>query len=197
MEFKIDNVELMGLSSSKISASNSFKTTMLNCMNEPTDVDDRRAKHLGSKPSGSGEDNYLTGIIVNFDLYAPLYMWKQIQRYHFFQIVSSQSTMHCVKAFDIYKQVVEDTDPRVVEICEELKNNYLNDGSEENFRKLIASLPSGFVLGARVSTNYAQLKTIYKQRKGHKLREWSEFLGFCCELPEFLELTGVEPDELD
>jgi len=43
----------------------------------------------------------------------------------------------------------------------------------------------------RITTNYLQLKTIYRQRKNHKLPEWRIFCDWILSLPEFKELTGV------
>jgi len=42
---------------------------------------------------------------------------------------------------------------------------------KEFFQKIIYNVPMGFKLGARVNTNYLQLKTIYEQRKHHRLEE--------------------------
>ena len=49
---------------------------------------------LGNSRRGSGHDNFLHGITVNFDLTCSLKMWIEMQRYHFKDIVSSQSTVH-------------------------------------------------------------------------------------------------------
>lgn len=56
--------------------------------------------------------------------------------------------------------------------------------------KILYSLPTGYSLTARVTTNYLQLKCIYNQRKGHKLPEWRAFCEWCLTLPQFAELTG-------
>ena len=47
----------------------------------------------------------------------------------------------------------------------------------------------GFCLGATMTTNYQQLKTMYHQRKYHKLKEWGVFCKWCESLPQFIELT--------
>ena len=44
---------------------------------------------------------------------------------------------------------------------------------------------------ATMTTNYQQLKTMYLQRRYHKLTEWRTFCKWCEELPHFVELTGV------
>ena len=156
----------------------------------------RLGRGLGKMPTGCGEDNYLNGVIVQFDLYAPLYMWKQIQRYHFLDFISSQSTMHRLAKFGVEDQCVSDTDHIILYRYKELLNEYnemqLGDYTQEELKKawrvLVASLPSGFVLGATMTTNYRQLKTMYLQRKNHKLKEWQEFCKWCESLPSFIEL---------
>ena len=40
-------------------------------------------------------------------------------------------------------------------------------------------------LTARMTTNARQLKTIYKQRKTHKLKEWRDFCDFIVKQPNF------------
>ena len=86
------------------------------------------------------------------------------------------------------------TDPRVVEICQSIIDEYnkkKEEGIEDKdlWRKAVASIPSGFVLGATMITNYRQLKTMYFQRKNHKLKEWHEFCDWCETLPMFKELV--------
>lgn len=152
---------------------------------------------LGKTKAGSGEDNYLNGVVVQFDLYAPLYMWKQLQRYTFFSFISSQSTMHCLTKFKLSEQCVEDTDHIILNRAQELIDEYNKSKDNANFtdeerkqlwRKAIASLPCGFVLGATMSTNYRQLKTMYFQRRNHRLKERHEFCHWCESLPLFKEL---------
>ena len=196
MEFHIENTEVYGLNKSIIASGNAMRTKMADNTGDPTEKDLKRAINLGLTRTGCGEDNYLNGIIVQFDMYAPLYMWKQIQRYHFLDFISSQSTMHRLAKFGVEDQYVSDTDHIILYRYKELLNEYnemqLGDYTQEELKKawrvLVASLPSGFVLGATMTTNYRQLKTMYLQRKNHKLKEWQEFCKWCESLPSFIEL---------
>ena len=44
-----------------------------------------------------------------------------------------------------------------------------------------------------VQCSYLQLKTIYFQRRNHKLKEdWVTFCDWCETLPMFKELVGIE-----
>jgi hypothetical protein len=196
MEFKIERTEVYGLNKSIIASGNAMRTEMNDNTLEKSDKDLKRAINLGTTKCGEGHDNFLNGIIVQFDLYAPLYMWKQLQRYHFLDFISSQSTMHRLAKFNIKEQCVEDTDEVILNRYQELLDDYNNnkgmtisvDEDKKKWRTLVASLPCGFVLGATMTTNYRQLKTIYNQRKHHKLKEWHEFCSWCETLPYFKEL---------
>ena len=199
MDFNIGKYEIYGLDFALKASGNPMRTQF--DRSEVSEKDLKRGSVLGSARSGEGHDNYLKGIVVEFDVTAPLYWWKQAQRYHFFEFVSSQSTMHCLLKFDLESQCVKDTNKEVLAILNRLKDEY-NAIPEENkeekklkWRELVASLPCGFCLGATMVTNYQQLKTIYNQRKFHKLDEWHVFCDWCKTLPNFVELTGVEKDK--
>ena len=191
MEFSIKNTEVYGLNKTFIASGNPMRTEMADNTKEPTEKDIKRLINLSNTKIGEGHDNALNGIIVQFDLYAPLYMWKQLQRYHFLDFISSCSTMHCLSKFNVAEHCTKDVDKEILNRYQYLLDEY-NSGpekSKEQWRTLVASLPSGFVLGATMTTNYRQLKTIYFQRKNHKLSEWHEFCSWCETLPMFKELV--------
>ena len=195
MEFQIINTEVYGIDKSIKASGNPMRTVL--DREKVNEKDLKRAERLGGARNGEGHDNFLKGIIVQMDLIAPLYFWKQAQRYHWFDFVSSQSTMHCLLKFNIASQCVSDTDPRVIELVQTLVDEYFkmdeNDPNKKNkWRAIVASLPCGFCLGATMTTNYQQLKTMYLQRRYHKLNEWHVFCDWCLSLPYFKELTGVE-----
>lgn len=154
-------------------------------------------KKLGRADRGSGHDNYLHGILVSFDLTCSNKMWVEFQRYHFADIVSSQSTMHRVKGllernvFNDY--VTEGTKKEVYRLLYE----YNEEPNKENYLRLLYNIPSGIELTAHIVTNYGQLKTMYLQRYNHRLPEWREFCKYILTLPMFKELTGInkESDE--
>ncbi len=194
MKFQILNTEVYGIEKSIKASGNPMRTEF--DRNPITEKDELRATKLGNARNGEGHDNYLKGIIVQMDLIAPLYFWKQAQRYHWFDFVSSQSTMHCLLKFNVETQCVEETNKKVIDIVEQLVNEYkAMDEKDPNrikkWREIVASLPCGFCLGATMTTNYQQLKTMYLQRRHHKLEEWHFFCAWCETLPKFLELTGV------
>jgi len=195
MQFNITATKVYGLEKAVKASGNPMRTVIY--QSETTDKDFLRAQKLGNIRNGEGHDNYLKGIIVQMDLVAPLYWWKQAQRYHWFDYVSSQSTMHCLLKFDVATQCVPETNKDIIVILNDMIQKYLKmDDTDPNkvkaWRELVASLPCGFCLGASMTTNYQQLKTMYLQRRYHKLEEWHVFCRWCESLPHFVELTGVD-----
>ncbi|MFA6619604.1 MAG: hypothetical protein WCS90_00505 [Bacilli bacterium] len=198
MNFSVSNSYVYGLERAVKASGNPMRVVI--DTSETNDKDFLRAEKLGSCHNGEGHDNYLKGITVQLDVCAPLYWWKEAQRYHWFEFVSSESTMHCLLKFDVAAQCVEETDPKILERMKELiaEYNAIPDDDahkveqKAKWRVLVASLPEGFCLAATMVTNYQQLKTMYIQRHNHKLQEWRVFCDWCVSLPRFLALTGAD-----
>lgn len=166
-----------------------------------------RARKLGSAARGSGHDNFLSGIIVQFDVKYPQYWSMEFQRYHFAQIISSQSKMHrlCVAASKeefrsmFNKYVDEEAIARVKEYVDNynacpVHGDWKGEAKYTWFMKALSNLPMGYEMWMTVTTNYLQLRTIYAQRKTHKLHEdWGPFCKMIEDLPRFIDLTGMNP----
>ena len=146
---------------------------------------------LAQCEKGTGHDNWLNGVLVQFDLTYTVKAWTEAERYHFLDFVSSQSTMHRIAQFDLDKQYDSHVDPRIIEIVKELADKYNETKDPEDYLKLLMSNPCGFQLTAGMTTNYRQLKTIYAQRRTHRLPEWREFCAWIETLPYAKEfITG-------
>lgn len=154
-----------------------------------------RTVNLASCGMGEGHDNFLNGIIVQFDLTYTVKAWTEAERYHFFDFVSSQSTMHRIAKFDLDKAYIKYVDPRIIAIMKELIADYNENPTPEKYLNILYSNPCGFRLTARMTTNYRQLKTIYHQRKNHRLPEWRAFCRWVESLPRFKELILKESEE--
>lgn len=152
-------------------------------------------KSLAQSPAGEGHDNWLNGVVVQFDLKASNKFWVEMERYHFIDFVSSQSTMHRIAKFNLDEAYNDYVDPRMVEIMKELVDKYNDNPSIENYLKILYSNPSGFELTARMTTNYRQLKTIYRQRKDHRLTEWRIFCRWLETLPHSELITGERNEQ--
>ena len=150
----------------------------------PDEKDDNRAFKLANTTIGSGHNNFLKGIIVQFDLQYPEYFSPQLQRYHWIDIVSSQSKMHKLTSrkltVDDFTQSVDRT---IIDVINNLIEEYNYAPTQAVFNQIISNLPSGYLKWMGISTNYLQLKTIYSQRRTHKLNEWQEFCDWVETLP--------------
>lgn len=180
----ISNVQVYGLEESIKRSKYPMSTDTSTCTTEPT----KTTYSLGRASVGSGHDNWLNGVIVQFDLTFTNKAWVEAERYHFLDFVSSQSTMHRITKFNLDKAYIEYTDPRIVEIMQQLVDQYNADPTPDNYLKVLYSNPAGFKLTAGMTTNYRQLKTIYYQRKNHRLPEWRVFTDWIESLPSFKEL---------
>jgi len=184
MILKVDNVNVYNLENATRQAGFPMSVNTVDVL---PSLD--RAKQLGRVPVGSGHDSFLKGILVTMDITAPQYWWLQWQRYHFHDIVSSQSKMHRIMKFNLIKQVNEYVTEQTVSHLQELIKVYNENKTLDNFMRVMSNVPMGLLLTAGVVTNYLQLKTIYHQRKNHKLIEWKLFLQEVEKLPHFLDLT--------
>ncbi len=203
----VSNVNIYGFEESVRGSKYSMAADLNNIDSEVTE----RTLELATAKQGSGQDNFLNGIIVQFDLTFTNKAWVEAERYHFLDFVSSQSTMNRITKFDLDHAYIEYTDPRIIEIMKEKTKEYndlqkdiadlkeegkdvttLNDLAKEKYLEILYSNPSGFRLTARMTTNYRQLKTIYAQRKKHRLPEWRAFCAWIETLPHSEFLTKSE-----
>lgn len=186
----ISNVNICGLEESIIASGYPMETTITDINRAVTEKDIARAAKLSNTPAGSGHDNWLNGIIVQFDLTFTVKAWTEAERYHFLDFVSSQSTMHKIVSFDLDSSYIEYVDPRIIGIMKEKVEIYNRTKSPEDYLRILYSNPCGFKLTARMTTNYRQLKTIYSQRKNHRLIEWRIFCKWIETLPHSEFVTG-------
>lgn len=198
---EIKNTQIFGLERSIVASGNAMTMGPINTtfgpVGEATDKHYSRAEKLGSHAPGQAHDHYLAGIIVQADIKYPLYISPEMQRYHWFEIVCSQSTMHRLslgigkgECFNKY------VDPKAIALIEEIRLEYEANKTYENMMRLRSNLPWGFEMWMTISTNYLQLKTMYNQRKDHRLKEdWGAFISWCNSLPLFNHLTGCHKKE--
>ena len=151
----------------------------------------------------------MTGIVVQFDLTFSNKAWVEAERYKFLNFVSSQSTMHRITKFNLDEVYMEYTDPRIVAIMKEKVAEYnalmskitaekekgndvsdLRKEADRRYLEILYSNPAGFRLTAKMTTNYRALKTIYHQRKDHRLPEWKAFCAWVETLPYAYFITG-------
>lgn len=225
---KIKNVKVYGLEESIIRSGYPMQT------GEPTTLPDEKTKwiskiewdlakgtenkdynraiKLANTPSGSGHDNFLKGIIVQFDLGYTQYWTKHLQRYVWFTYFSGQSLMHKLTSVKdisshVNKWVMLSTINRINLLIEVYNDNntiypvFLDsivrvDSKQDLFHAIISNCPMGYELWQPITTNYMSLKTMYFQRKSHKLYDWKEFCAWIETLPMSELITGKDGTEI-
>lgn len=170
-------------------------------------------KSLAQSNAGEGHDQWLTGVVVQFDLTFTVKAWTEMERYHFVDFVSSQSTMHRITKFDLNSAYISYVHPHILSIMKGLVDGYnaveeylkekkdtlkqneidgIIERQKETYLTILYSNPCGMKLTAGITTNYRQLKTIYRQRKTHRLPEWRVFCRWIETLPNSELITGKE-----
>lgn len=206
---EIKNVKVYDLEESVIACRNAMRLEMPEYTEGEFKESLARAIQLANTPNGSGHQNFLKGIRVSFDIKYPCYISPELQRYNWIDIVTSSSKMHKLLCMDMdkacNKYISQETVLKMEKLINEynelsknppkiavfiLRNREQIDASGKNeilyykWMQIISECPQGLELFMRVSTNYLQLKTIYQQRKHHKLREdWGAFCKFVEKLP--------------
>lgn len=182
----IKNVCVYGLEESIKASKYPMATDTEKCTSKITGT----TMKLANCVTGTGHDNFLNGIVVQFDLNFSIKAWTEAERYHFLDFVSSQSTMHRIAQFDVAEQCNEYVHVGVISVVKSLLDRYNNDPTPENYLRLLYNIPTGFRLTARMTTNYRQLKTIYQQRRTHRLPEWRAFCEWIETLPHAELIIG-------
>lgn len=175
---EVQNVRVYDLMESVIACRNPMRITPPEYTQEEFEKSLPRAIQLANTPNGSGHSNFLCGIRVSFDIKYPAYFSPELQRYHFNDIVSSSSKMHRLSQMNMDVCFNRFVSKESKNIMKELLNEYNRNKTYPNFMRLLSNCPLGVELFMRCTTNYLSLKTIYNQRKNHKLKhDWQE--GFC------------------
>lgn len=164
--------------------------------------------------AGSSDSKFMRQIFVSVDITAPLYWWKEFDTYKIGTTANSTSTMHKLATTPITKECFEKDDYNrnlaieemvtgegvVSYLIDDLANNLIKDleklrvlynttKDKRYWKELIRWLPEGWLQTRTVTMNYAVLRNIYFQRKGHKLTEWKQFIEWIAEeLPYSNEL---------
>ena len=191
---KIHSIKVYGLKDALKSTSFSYRSEIPEI--ESIDLTERMvqvSKTLGLKPAGMGEDKNLRFILVQFIVDASRYWWTEMDTYHFLER-QSQGTLHCFKGFDFEDRKDENIDPIIWNRFKEIIQDFKDNPTKENRMRYKANLPEGFIITSALSTNYATLKTIYKQRHNHPIPEWKTFCDFIGSLP-LAPTLGLVPED--
>ena len=201
---KIENTIVSGIDNALRVAGFPMAETTEKAANVPVEKQMKVAKHLAYTNTGEAHDQFLTGITVTFDVTGSIQWWQEAERYRFLYFISSQSKMHRAYKMGINECCNKYVDEEIMFVCRHYQREYnkineafkagdprvTKEDVEDAFYRMIYNIPSGFEYTAGMVTNYRQLKTIYNQRKNHRLQEWREFCKWIESLPESHLITG-------
>lgn len=150
---------------------------------------------------GSEHRKFLRQIFVSVDITAPLYWWKQFDTYKINTTSNSCSTMHKIhsKEFGTDDFSYEDMSKGgleclsyMIETLNLARNFYLKKKNKEYWFDMIKLLPESYNQRRTITMNYENILTMCQQRKGHKLKEWEDFISWAYKLPYIKFFLGEE-----
>ena len=157
--------------------------------------------------AGSEHRKFLRQIFVAVDITAPLYFFKELDTYKVGTVANSTSTMHKLASTPITIDCFEmgDFTPfidnfkidlswrTVVSYLEQLRQRYNETKDKRYWKELIRLLPESWLQKRTITMNYENILNMYRQRKNHKLTEWSKsFCDWVKTLPYAEELICLE-----
>ena len=151
--------------------------------------------------AGSEHRKYLRQIFVSMDITAPLYWWKEFDTYKIGTTADSCSTMHKIhaKEFELddfsHEHLSEDVirNPLNVTIncLNFFRELYLQHKDKDDWWQMIQLLPSSYNQKRTVTFTYENVVSMIRQRSGHKLDEWREFVEILKDLPYVKDIINA------
>ena len=165
---------------------------------------------------GSEHRKFMRQIFISVDITAPLYWWKEFDTYKVGTTANSTSTMHtiCNKPITLDCFEIDDFEnieyppecqrPEIQSTCDKdfvqmvlipyleyLRQKYVETKDNKYWKELIRWLPESWQQTRTVTMTYENALAIGKQRRHHKLNEWTgdkvevdeSFMQFLRDLP--------------
>ena len=159
--------------------------------------------------AGSEHRKFMRQIFVSVDITAPLYWWKEFDTYKVGTVSNSTSTMHklantpiTIDCFEMddFEDCKDNSNVYVSAIwiesitrLEKLRQTYNATKDKRYWKELIRLLPESWLQKRTITMNYENILNMYRQRKNHKLTEWSKsFCDWVKTLPYAEELICLE-----
>lgn len=167
--------------------------------------------------AGSEHRKFMRQIFVAVDITAPLYWWKEFDTYKVGTVSNSTSTMHKLASIPITIGCFEMDDFDFIDdnilfvfngklltinlywkcvlipMLENLRQKYNKTKDKRYWKELIRLLPESWLQKRTITMNYENILNMYRQRKNHKLTEWSKaFCDWVKTLPYAEELICLE-----
>ena len=152
--------------------------------------------------AGTEHRKYLRQIVVSMDITAPLYWWKDFDTYKVGTVANSCSTMHKIHAKEftlddfsiehLSEDVIADPFNRIIECLNFFRTLYIQHKCKSDWWQMIQLLPTSYNQKRTLTMNYENVVTIIRQRSGHKLDEFNQFVEILKGLPYVKEIMETE-----
>ena len=166
---------------------------------------------------GTEHRKFMRQIFVSMDITAPLYWWKEFDTYKVGTTANSCSTMHKIhsKEFTLadfshehlywagnggVDSILECADNHwltatgvmelVISTLNLFRERYLKTNNKDDWWQMIQLLPTSYNQKRTVTMTYENAAAMIKQRSGHKLDEWREFVEILKRLPYIAQIMG-------
>lgn len=164
---------------------------------------------------GTEHRKFMRQIMVSVDITAPMYWWSEFDTYKVGTAANSTSKMHklastpitpdCFEIDDVYwdldfespenaKIELNDYADMVLKCLEAIRQKYLETKDKRYWKELVRWLPESWLQTRTVTMNYENLRSMYFQRRNHKLSEWHSFVDWLKTLPYSDELITFEKE---
>lgn len=149
--------------------------------------------------AGVEHRTYARMIQVSMDITAPLYWWKEMDRYTIGKSQVSCSTMHKIaeKEFTLddfsTDHLLDFSWIRLADLIQHLnlcRKKFLETKDKDDWWQIIQLLPSSYNQRRTICMSYETVFKIINERTGHKLDEWIEFVDCLKELPYVKMMIG-------
>lgn len=147
--------------------------------------------------AGTEHRTYARMIQVSMDITAPLYWWKEMDRYTIGKSQVSCSTMHRIhaKEFEPVDFSIEHLNSESMAVLNVIlaglnvaRDQYLKTKNKDDWWQMIQLLPSSYNQKRTICMSYETVFKIIKERTGHRLDEWNDFVELLKDLPYITEI---------
>lgn len=150
--------------------------------------------------AGAEHCKFLRQIICWVDITAPRFWWTEFDTYRAGVEKNSCSTMHTIMRRPFTDEDFAGVLPGgILADLNALRESYIasNETTEKQaiWRRLIERLPQSYMQKRTVSMSYQAIRAMCRQRKGHKLAEWHDFIAWAKGLPESWMLTDDNTED--
>lgn len=162
--------------------------------------------------AGSEHRKFLRMINVTMDISAPLYWWKEFDTYKVGTVANSCSTMHKIHAKpfsaddfacehlealpinEVLDYHFDDLLQQVIFGLNLAREAYLVTKDKRYWWQMIQLLPSSYIQRRTVQFDYETARSMYFQRRNHKLDEWHQLIDILGRLPYAEELITYDKE---